>query len=172
MDPCYPERYDYAARHEVTAALAPQVENGHVLDQTVWNYHFMRDANEQPSAMLNASGLDLLARLARTRPHPDPVIFLQTAQDLGYDSEHPDRLAAARNDLDAKRSKAIEAFLNAQTATRPVVFQVQIHDPAEVGIGAVPASKITAQMYNSYKGALQAGGASTTGGAGAATPGK
>ena len=40
VDPCYPVRYSYMARQEVCAGLAPQVNNGHVLDQTIWNYHF------------------------------------------------------------------------------------------------------------------------------------
>ena len=40
VDPCYPTRYMYMARREVKAALAPQVNNGHVLDQTVWNWMF------------------------------------------------------------------------------------------------------------------------------------
>ena len=40
VDPCWPERYDYAARVEVISSFAPQVQNGHVLDQTVWTYHF------------------------------------------------------------------------------------------------------------------------------------
>jgi hypothetical protein len=162
VDPCYPQRYEYAARNEVTGALAPQVENGHVLDQTVWNYHF-----DPGTATLNASGLDVLARLARTRPHPDPVIFLQTAQDLGYDPAAPDKMTTSRNKLDADRIDAIQKFLNAQTANRPVAFQVQIHDPAEVNMAAVPANNIIQQMYSGFKGRLQTSGASPTGGAGA-----
>src|SRR5437016_5223095 len=67
VDPCYPERYEYAARQNVRAALTPQVLNGHVLDQTVWNYHFDPDEKGQPTARLNAAGLAHLARLARTR---------------------------------------------------------------------------------------------------------
>src|SRR4051794_34307779 len=85
VDPCYPERYEYAARQEVKAALAPQVQNGHVLDQTVWNYHF-----EPGTDRLNQGGLDHLAHLARRRPAPDPVIYLQTAQpDVVYDPAAP-----------------------------------------------------------------------------------
>src|SRR4051812_19110825 len=36
-DPCWPERYNTLARRSVNHAMAPQVMNGHVLDQTVWN---------------------------------------------------------------------------------------------------------------------------------------
>ena len=40
VDPCYPQRYEFMARKEVNEAFIPQVQNGHVLDQTVWNYYF------------------------------------------------------------------------------------------------------------------------------------
>src|SRR5213082_973967 len=97
VDPCWPERYWYSSQQLEKAAMAPQVQNGHVLDQTVWNYHF-----EPGTATLNAGGIDTLARLARRRPAPDTVIFLQTAQDVVYDNAAPDKLVEARNDLDAK----------------------------------------------------------------------
>src|SRR5437879_2977951 len=40
VDPCWPTRYDAMAAASVNDAFAAQVNNGHVLDQTVWNYHF------------------------------------------------------------------------------------------------------------------------------------
>src|SRR5262245_49955435 len=40
IDPCYPERYEHAARQAVLAPFAQQVHNGHVLNQTIWNYYF------------------------------------------------------------------------------------------------------------------------------------
>src|SRR5438309_2350326 len=80
VDPCYPQRYEYAARQEVLAAIAPQINNGHVLDQTVWNYHF-----EAGTDKLTPGGLEHLAYLARRRPTPDPVVYVQTAQDIAYD---------------------------------------------------------------------------------------
>ena len=172
VDPCYPERYEYAARQEVKAALTPQVQNGHVLDQTVWNYHFDIDVNGQPTSRLNAAGLAHLARLARTRPQPDPVVYLQTAQDLGYDPDAPDRLTEARNKMDAERTVAVQKFLNAQTSNRPMVFQVQIHDPAEVGSPATPVGIVIQKMYASYTGSLgKSGGASTGGSTGGTTGG-
>src|SRR5438876_1161430 len=70
VDPCYPERYEYAARQEVQAAFAPQVYNGHVLDQTVWNYHF-----EPGEAKLTKGGQEHLVYLARRRPCPDGTIY-------------------------------------------------------------------------------------------------
>ena len=160
VDPCYPQRYDYAARQEEKRALAPQVQNGHILNQTVWNYHF-----EPGTANLTAGGIDTLSRLARRRPEPDAVIFLQTAQDLTYDPALPDKLSEARNELDAKRIEAMQKFLNAQTANRPVAFQIQVHDPDEVGIPATPVNNVVQQMYGSYRGNLRAaGGASATSG--------
>src|SRR5436190_5624671 len=85
VDPCYPERYEYAARQEVHGALAPQVNNGHVLDQTLWNYHF-----EAGTDKLTPGGMQHLAYLARRRPAPDCIVYLQTAQDLPYDPATPD----------------------------------------------------------------------------------
>jgi len=58
VDPCYPERYEFAARQEVIGAMAPQVYNGHVLDQTVWNYQF-----EPGTDRLTAGGMDPARRL-------------------------------------------------------------------------------------------------------------
>jgi hypothetical protein len=162
VDPCYPQRYEYASRVEEKAAFAPQVQNGHVLDQTVWNYHF-----EPGTANLTAGGIDHLAYLARRRPQPDPLVFLQTAQDVTYDAKNPEKMVEERNDLDRQRVEAIQRFLGAQTAGRSCTFQVQIHDPAEVGMPAVPVDRIVHQMYESFRGRLGFGGASVSGGAGA-----
>ena len=71
--------------------IAPQVSNGHVLDQTVWNYDF-----EPGTDKLTGGGLEHLAYLARRRPQPDPMVYLQTAQDVAYDPASPDKLAATR----------------------------------------------------------------------------
>src|SRR6516225_8236195 len=75
VDPCYPERYNSMARHEVNQAFAPQMQNGHILDQTIWNFKF-----EEGTDKLTPGGMDHLAYLARRRPCPDPTIYLQTAQ--------------------------------------------------------------------------------------------
>src|SRR5437867_1886311 len=70
VDPCYPQRYEFVARQEVGAAFAPQVFNGHVLDQTIWNYQF-----EGGTDKLTPGGMEHLAYLARRRPFPDGVIY-------------------------------------------------------------------------------------------------
>ena len=59
VDPCYPDRYEYMSRKETQAALGAQVQKGHMLDQTVWMYHF-----EYGTDQLNRMGLDHLAMLA------------------------------------------------------------------------------------------------------------
>src|SRR6185369_17071235 len=63
VDPCYPERYWAEARQNVHEALGTQVRNGHVLDQTVWNYHF-----EEGTAVLTPGGRERLNYIARRRP--------------------------------------------------------------------------------------------------------
>ena len=77
VDPYYPKRYNVDARNSVRAALAPQVSNGNVLDQTVWDFHF-----ESGKPELNAMGKEHLDRLARRRPVAQEVIFLQVSRNL------------------------------------------------------------------------------------------
>ncbi len=165
VDPCWPERYNYLARQEVNGAFAPQVQNGHVLDQTVWNYHF-----EPGTDKLTAGGLEKVAYLARRRPCPDQVVYVQTAQDVYYDAANPDRLVENRQLLDAKRIAAVQKFLGVQTAGRPVAFQVLVHDPAEPGVSGVWGAAENAALPGRVRGGLASGGgASVTGGAGATT---
>jgi hypothetical protein len=175
VDPCWPERYNYLARQEVNGAMAPQVQNGHVLDQTVWNYHF-----EVGSDKLTAGGLEHVAYLARRRPCPDPVVYVQTAQDVLYDAATPAKLQEVRQDLDAKRVAAVHQFLMAQTVGRPTAFEVLVHDPAETGISGVFGNAAANQLAGRARGGLGTGtggstaasaatgtgGASATGGAG------
>jgi hypothetical protein len=159
VDPCYPERYEYAARQEVKASFAPQVQNGHVLDQTVWNYQFAPGSEQ-----LTQYGLDHLAYLARRRPTPDPVIYLQTAQDIPYDGSAPGKFADARAALDGKRIKAIQDCLTAQTAGRPVAFQVVVHDPSDPSISAASANVSVQKMNTGAVGILPIGGGGGSGG--------
>jgi hypothetical protein len=137
VDPCYPQRYNFAARKEVCEARYQQVHNGHVLDQTMWNWQF-----EPGTDKLNDAGKDHLIYLLRRRPCPDQCIYLATAEDvhecfgnghsdLVYDPEHPEKFAEARADLDARRVVAIQKYLTAQTAGRGLAFHVVVHDPAE-----------------------------------------
>jgi hypothetical protein len=149
VDPCYPQRYEYAARQEVKQSFSPQIMNGHILDQTVWNYHF-----EPGTANLTPGGMEFLAYVGRRRPCPDPTIYLQVAQDIPYDPAAPERFIEARNNLDAKRMSVIQDYLNAQTAGRNVAFTIVRHDPAEVGISAVPAGVSVRQEQVTSQGIL------------------
>ncbi len=147
VDPCYPMRYGFMARQAVNAAMAPQVLNGHVLDQTVWNYYF-----EPGTDKLTTGGLERLAYLARRRPCPDPVLYLQTAQDLVYDHLAPELLAQNRQILDGRRIAAVQAYLTAQTAGRPIPFQVVLHDPSEPALASSAANNIMSQNYFRFMG--------------------
>jgi hypothetical protein len=111
------------------------VNNGHVLDQTIWNHHF-----EAGTDKLTGGAKEHLAYLARRRPAPNPTVFLQTAQDVVYDPENPDKFVETRNSLDQRRIQAIQKYLTAQTANRPVPFEIVVHDPAEVGMSAIPVA--------------------------------
>src|SRR5205823_1227484 len=114
-DHCYPQRYWYSSSRAVNAAFAPQVQNGHVLDQTVWNHHFVPGTDR-----LTMGGIEHLAYLVRRRPRPDTMLYLETANDLVYDPACPQTLAGSRQELDVRRCQAIQRFLVAHTAGHPV----------------------------------------------------
>ena len=135
VDPCWPERYNHTARREVVDAFAPQVQNGQVLDQTVWNYMFVAGTDE-----LNGYGKYKLDYLIRRRPAPDPNIFVQTAHDVVYSPQQPERVGEIRRQLDLKRVATIRQYLTAQMVGRPMAFDIAIHDPFEVGGNAAYAS--------------------------------
>jgi hypothetical protein len=150
VDPCYPQRYEYMARHEVHDALTPQVRNGHVLDQTVWNYHF-----DEGTARLTTSGQEHLKYIARRRPSADPLVFVQTAQDVVYNQDRPEDYTAKRLDLDQRRIEAVRKFLVAQqTGGYAVPFEVMVHQPPDVGIAGAAADASIKQMYSTPKAIL------------------
>lgn len=130
IDPYYPKRYNVDARNSVRTALAPQVSNGNVLDQTVWDFHF-----ETGKPELNAMGKDHLKRLARRRPVAQEVIFLQVAQN-------PDE-KVNNKELNMARSENIKAYMTkiSQDKVHPE-FQVVLHDPAEVSGSGIEAARI------------------------------
>lgn len=144
VDPCWPERYNAMARASVREPFNAQAFNGHVLDQTVWNYHWVHDARTgQPTDQLHPAGIEHLQYLSRRRPAPDLHVFLATAQDIPYTAgSSPDRIMQARADLDQKRVQAIQAFMTAQLAPRGIVAPVEVTvcDPAPVGLPAEPLS--------------------------------
>lgn len=157
VDICYPERYWHSSHNAVNASFAPQVRNGHILDQTVWNYHF-----EGGTDKLTPAGQNRLAYLARRRPHPDTLLFLQTAQDVEYNAEKPQEFVKTRMELNQKRVASIQKYLGAQTSGRALSFRVVVHDPAEVGQAAVPVDNAVRQMYSTTNATLPGAGLATT----------
>jgi hypothetical protein len=162
VDPCWPDRYNCAARREVEAAFGPQVFNGHVLDQTIWNCMF-----EPGTDCLTPCGTAHLVYIAERRPHPDPKVYVQTAFDVPYDPCAPELFAQARNSLDQRRVVAIQKYLTAITDGHPIPFEVVVHDPPCVGLSAIPVNIAIQQMYTGFRGNLPiTAGVSVTGGGG------
>ena len=133
-DPCWPDRYSNESRKLVVESFEPQVQNGHVLDQTVWNKHF-----ETGKPVLNLAGMDKLDQLARRRPAPDGRVYLQTARDIGYNPEKAGDYSAERNKLDADRIAAVQKYLAATLTGRAVTIDVLVHDPSYPGIEGAAA---------------------------------
>ncbi|MFO0930757.1 MAG: hypothetical protein U0736_27625 [Gemmataceae bacterium] len=148
-DRCWPARYSNLAHRSVNRSFTPQVQNGHVLEQTVWNHHF-----ECGSAALNPSGLATLQQISRRRPEPDRTVYVATALDLPYDPACPERYCAARQELDALRVAAVQKYLVGLNCGRCQDYQVLVHDPADVSIAATPANMMVQQMYGRFRAGL------------------
>ncbi|MFO0846189.1 MAG: hypothetical protein U0797_28065 [Gemmataceae bacterium] len=158
-DRCWFQRYTNLAHRAVNRAMAPQVQNGHVLDQTVWNHMF-----EPGSDLLNPLGQAHLQYVSRRRPEVDRTVYLATAMDLQYDPACPERYAGARQELDSLRVAAVQKYLVALNAGRCSDFQVLLHDPADPSIATQGPAFSVQQMYSRFRGGLVGAG----GGAGAA----
>jgi hypothetical protein len=148
-DRCWPERYTALARREVNLAFTPQVQNGHVLDQTVWNHYF-----EPGTDRLNPLGQSQLQYISRRRPVPDTTVYLATANDLPYDQACPERYAGARQELDTLRVASVQKYLTAVNAGRPTCYQVLVHDPGDVTIHAAAGATVVPLMYGRIRGGL------------------
>jgi hypothetical protein len=156
-DRCYPERYTALARREVNLSMTPQVQNGHVLDQTIWNHYF-----EPGTDQLNPLGQSHLAYISRRRPTPDTTVYLATANDLPYDAACPERYAGARQELDTLRVASVQKYLTAANAARPCSYQVLVHDPGDVSIHTTPIGLTIPLMYGRYRGGLAGVAGGTT----------
>lgn len=145
VDPYYPKRYSVEARNSVRTALASQVSNGNVLDQTVWDFHF-----ETGKPELNAMGKDHLKRLARRRPAAQEVIFLQVAQI-------PDE-NANNKELNRARSENIKTYMTkiSEDKVHPE-FEVVLHDPAEVSGSGIEAARIIGGKQSGVSGVFTNG---------------
>ncbi len=136
IDPCWMERYDYMARQSVRDMLNVQADRGHMLEQTIWNYHFEADPKTGgPTDRLNAAGLAVLQHIARTLPAPDPQLFVQNAQDIPYsEGASAEKLIAQRDQLNRRRIDAVHRFLATQVVTHPGMnYQVALHDFTPTG---------------------------------------
>jgi hypothetical protein len=158
VDPCYPWRYNWVAQQEICEPFGIQVNNGHVLDQTIWNSDFEAD-----SPRLTRGGMDHLYILIRRRPHPDSVLYLATAgsdpQDFPYNPDAlPEGFIQHREALNQARIASVQRFLTAETAGRNLNFQVYVHDPAQPYIRAENMA-LSMTGYNiSFKGGGGGGG--------------
>lgn len=147
VDPCYPERYNVMARKETAAAFTPQIQNGHVLDQTVLDSHF-----KSGTAVLTSGGLEKLNYIARKRPCADTSVFVQTAlvnptdeanteKQLIWDPANPEKFIEARNKLNQERKDAVKNYLAAATNGRGLTFNVETLDVATPGLAAIQANQ-------------------------------
>lgn len=143
VDPCYPQRYNCKARGEVVEPLNTQAANGLALEQTLYNHYFAEGTDD-----LLPGGKDLLVRIARRRPMPEPMVYVQAANDGKIlNNQNLDEIAAQRKELNEKRVKAVTAFLK---AIRPdFAFTVAVHDPSRVGIDAMEGMQSVRDMHSS-----------------------
>ena len=167
-DACWPQRYSYTARQEVLAPFAIQVRNAEIIEQTMWNRHFVPNTD-----VLNAAGLERLNYLSRRRPSPDARLFLQTARDpeLAYDPTDPDKLVNDRLKLNQKRADAIRRYMAAETAARPVNFEVTVIDPVDPAVRSIGPTNAVRGIMTNYTSSLSgaASGQANYGGFGGTT---
>ncbi|AMV29166.1 hypothetical protein VT84_32525 [Gemmata sp. SH-PL17] len=157
-DPCYPERYNHAARQAVLAPFAQQVHNGQVLNQTIFTYYF-----ETGSDKLTSAGVEKLDSIARTRPAPDPKLYLQTAMDVPVTDATAGKITELRADLDAKRAAAVQKYLATVPSFAPVSYEIFVHNPATPGINAEFSANPFRSSGLGYRGGIT--GMTGTGGA-------
>lgn len=164
VDPCYPERYQHAARQAVIGPFAQQVHNGYVMNQTIYNYYF-----EPGTDKLTPAGLEKLDSLARVRPAADPKLYIQTARDILATPENADKVATMRDELNVKRAQAIIKYMNTQPSLIATAYEVFVHDPVVPGINAEFAASAYRGSARGYAGSISGAagiGALGTGGGG------
>ncbi len=163
-DNCWLERYSYQAKQSEMQTFDAQVNNGHVLDQTVFAYHFDARHGQADQGRPGAPGLPGAAP-SSARPEdlfadgPGPALRLGRAGAIQQRSQ--------RTGLQARGGDS--AFLNADTAGRPMAFEVIVHDAPTPGLATQPIGNAVQRHYDSFTGSL-ATGTAAGGGGGAATP--
>jgi hypothetical protein len=191
VDPCWPQRWNEMARSSVRETFNAQAMNGHILDQTVWDYYFAADKEGKVGDTLNEAGRARLDYMARRRPVPDLHVYLQTAQNVPYAGNAPERTIAARQEIDQKRIQAVQAYLSTRLSPAGIntPVEVTVFDPAAAGMAALgPGGSLQPgrdlpiiggwnQLSSNFQGQMQvsgfstAAGAASTGGSGGGTGG-
>src|SRR5579872_2229594 len=161
VDVSWPERYNYAARESVLAPFAQQAATGHFLEQTIWNWYF-----EPGSDKLTPGGIDKLDAICRATPAADSRLYLQTARDIVPTQDNVDKVAAMREELNARRAVSIKKYMTTQPGTA-VAYDVYVHDAPVPGIYSPFAMAAFGGQKAGYKGGIVAGasGGGTGGGA-------
>ena len=119
VDPCWPERYSSIARHNVRAMHIVQADQGHKLDQTIWNSHFV-----EGTAILNDSGVKHLRYIAQRTPCPDRQLWLQYPHDVKEDKRVVNGVH-----INDRRIATIRAYLDRNTlASNGAGYQIDVHD--------------------------------------------
>jgi hypothetical protein len=133
------------------------VHNGDVLNKTIFNHYF-----EFGTDTITVAGIEKLNSLARTRPAPDPELFIQTARDFPANTD-PTKLADLRTELDAKRAAVIQQYLASQPTFAPVAYKIYVHDPIVPSIYAEMALRSYNGSLQGYRGGVTGGGTGVLG---------
>jgi hypothetical protein len=176
VDPCWPERYNAAARDEVLDPFRKQVHNGQVLHHTIWNYYFVPGTD-----VLTPAGMEKLDSIAKERPAPDPKLFIQTARDIPVVPPAPaaagapgepgnlDRIPALREELDGRRAAVVQKYMASQPTFTPVAYEIFVHDPVVTGIHSNFAGNAFRGQLQGYRGGLAGSGGGAVIGTGGGT---
>ena len=99
-DHCWPNQYAREAYNRTQAPFGTQMNNGNVLECTLWNHYFMSEDGKQ--AELNPVGKSRIEYLARKRPYVIPSLYLQTTFDSKLDERR------VKNIIEYAASKSME----------------------------------------------------------------
>lgn len=142
----WPERNSSLARQTVLHPFEVQQNNAYVVNDVILNAYF-----DNSSDALNGVGRDKLDQLARRMPAVNPVVWLQTSNDVVYEAKSPDRTVAARNELDQKRAAAVLAYLSSRPGARGTVFNVQVLDNPDPTTNSTGPASAVRGLQGQYK---------------------